>query len=301
MNTYEQSQNIYCCNFSFGGVNFSAFLDPTFFEKRIIDPKVIKTSYPTHNHVHHELIAVLNGSITTKSSEHSVSVHSGECLFCPAKLIHATQNVLGTEILSIGFTFKKSGRKADDVFTYFSELLNPNKPIVLKNQKELFDKIVKIKKVLLENQPLYHFEIQTLLQEIVLLLCRELNKLSERKVKNPNLYSSNNLSFLINLKLNVPIANLNLNTIAKELFISPRQLERLIKNIFGMSFAERRAFLRTESAKNLLIETDLSIEEISNIIGFSDKSGFYRVFTKTTGQTPASYRKQHKHKTKQAE
>jgi YesN/AraC family two-component response regulator len=61
-----------------------------------------------------------------------------------------------------------------------------------------------------------------------------------------------------------------------------------------MTFIERRTFLRIETAKNMLIETDLSIDDIINKIGFSNKSGFYKKFLEATGMMPSDFRKNNK-------
>lgn len=47
---------------------------------------------------------------------------------------------------------------------------------------------------------------------------------------------------------------------------------------------------RIEAACRLLSETQLSVQEISEKVGFSDKSHFYRMFSKFMGGTPAEYR-----------
>lgn len=51
---------------------------------------------------------------------------------------------------------------------------------------------------------------------------------------------------------------------------------------------------RIEIAKNLLISTNHSMEEISSIVGFNSQSYFNQVFKKKVGQTPSQFRKKHR-------
>lgn len=56
-------------------------------------------------------------------------------------------------------------------------------------------------------------------------------------------------------------------------------------------FSEYLTKIRIEKAKELLSRNQLPIFEISGSVGYSDHSYFCRVFKKTTGYTPSSYRK----------
>lgn len=60
-----------------------------------------------------------------------------------------------------------------------------------------------------------------------------------------------------------------------------------------MKYIRRR---RIETAKELLITTDYSITEISNMVGFTDYNYFLRVFKKEVGSTCVRYRKNNKKK-----
>ena len=82
-----------------------------------------------------------------------------------------------------------------------------------------------------------------------------------------------------------------MKTIADELFISKRHLERYIKKTFNITFSERKTFLRIETAKNLLLNSNFSITQIIHNVGFSNKMHFYKKFKESTSNTPSDYRK----------
>jgi YesN/AraC family two-component response regulator len=48
--------------------------------------------------------------------------------------------------------------------------------------------------------------------------------------------------------------------------------------------------LRISKAKELLKNTDKSVVEIAELIGYNDSNYFFRVFKKNTGVTPQQYR-----------
>ena len=50
--------------------------------------------------------------------------------------------------------------------------------------------------------------------------------------------------------------------------------------------------LRIEKAQELLTVTDLQIQEIAALVGYSDGLYFSRIFKKATGMAPLIYRKQ---------
>ena len=286
----------YYCDFLFNNVEISTFLDPTFFLD--ISP-VLRTSKeppPTHSHSHYELIAVVKGSLFAQSGGDSLTIEQGQCLFCPAKVVHTTIGETDdTTILSINFSMKKTKvkHKFQDAYACFSDIFN-QKNIVAIPGSAIYDNFIKIQTSLKKQDRFMHIQIQILLQEIILELCKVLQNQSEYTVHAVPVSFGNNFPYLINLKINTHLKDLTLKSIADEFFISKRQLERHILNSFGMTFTERRNYLRLETAKNLLSDTDLSIDDIMDEIGFSNKSDFYKKFSALTGTTPGKYRKQQK-------
>lgn len=80
-------------------------------------------------------------------------------------------------------------------------------------------------------------------------------------------------------------------TLAKQLFVSRRQLSRIMRKCYSMTFNEKVNELRVEYAKNLLITTDMPISEIPSACGFSSLQYFYKVFAKKYGISPAKLRR----------
>lgn len=68
-------------------------------------------------------------------------------------------------------------------------------------------------------------------------------------------------------------------------------LSRLIKKQVGVSFVAFLQEIRMEQACIMLVNTDLSADEIADKLGYGDVSHFYKVFRKTYGRTPGDFRR----------
>ena len=83
---------------------------------------------------------------------------------------------------------------------------------------------------------------------------------------------------------------LTLSAIAKKSFYNPSYFSRIFKQRFGVSFSDYLRKKRMEYAMRLLSDTELSIEEIIERVGYADRSAFYHAFSKAVGKSPAEYR-----------
>jgi len=80
-------------------------------------------------------------------------------------------------------------------------------------------------------------------------------------------------------------------TLAEEAGLSPSRFAHLFRERMGvtpMNFLESR---RMEQAKQLLLTTDLPVQEVALNIGFPNAQHFSTRFRKLTGQSPSAFRK----------
>lgn len=84
---------------------------------------------------------------------------------------------------------------------------------------------------------------------------------------------------------------LTLAEIASIYGLSPNYFSTLFKKKAGCNFISYLTRLRMEKSKKLLIETDLTIREIGEKVGYYSTSFFIRVFKKAEKVTPSEYRK----------
>lgn len=77
---------------------------------------------------------------------------------------------------------------------------------------------------------------------------------------------------------------------AAALGLHVRALQRRLRSD-GLNFADLQARARYRAACTLLRDTNLSLEEISELLGFSDRRAFTRAFCRWSGVSPSSFRR----------
>src|SRR5699024_9826403 len=83
---------------------------------------------------------------------------------------------------------------------------------------------------------------------------------------------------------------LRVEDIAASVFISRRECMRAFQNVLGISPIQYVLQLRVRKAKELSLETGLSLGEICAACGFQGQSYFTKVFRERTGTTPGKFR-----------
>ena len=90
---------------------------------------------------------------------------------------------------------------------------------------------------------------------------------------------------------------ITLSSLAEFFHYSEPHLCTLIKQNTGKNFTELIKNLRMRDAKNLLINTDLKINEIAEQVGYNSADHFSRVFRQSFKMSPADFRKSQKDET----
>lgn len=86
---------------------------------------------------------------------------------------------------------------------------------------------------------------------------------------------------------------ITLDDVARNVFISPSYLSKLIKTQTGRSFRHLVNMTRIAEAVRLLENTEKPLSEIAFLTGFEDHSYFTKVFKRHTGMNPSDYRHTH--------
>jgi AraC-like DNA-binding protein len=83
---------------------------------------------------------------------------------------------------------------------------------------------------------------------------------------------------------------LSLDDVARSLARSPRHLSRRVKELSGRTVLEWITARRLMEARRLLANTDATIEEIANRVGYEDVGNFRRRFRQCHGMSPHEWR-----------
>ena len=82
----------------------------------------------------------------------------------------------------------------------------------------------------------------------------------------------------------------SLSEIAGTLFVNGNYLARVFKRETGRTLLWYHNAVRCENAKKILLETELSVAEISSAVGYISPAHFSHQFRKITGLSPSEWR-----------
>ena len=85
---------------------------------------------------------------------------------------------------------------------------------------------------------------------------------------------------------------LSLEQVAKSVNTSKFYFCKIFKKATGINFTDYLSRVRTERAKNLLLNPNLRVSEIAYEVGFQSLTHFNRVFKRILGRSPTDYREQ---------
>ncbi len=81
----------------------------------------------------------------------------------------------------------------------------------------------------------------------------------------------------------------SLKRVSEELHLNASYISQLIKNETGLNYTQYITELRIGKAKELLVNTKLSLAEISEAVGFNDYFYFIKKFKREVGVTPGKF------------
>ncbi|MDF2962023.1 MAG: transcriptional regulator, AraC family [Paenibacillus sp.] len=87
--------------------------------------------------------------------------------------------------------------------------------------------------------------------------------------------------------------DLSLTILGEKIGLSPSYLSSIFKEVTGMNFVDYINTRRVEQAKAMLRETNRTVVEISDKVGFTNSNTFIRVFKRHEGITPGQFRQMH--------
>ena len=149
--------------------------------------------------------------------------------------------------------------------------------------KQLFEEIIR---ELQTKQPIYEMVCVSKLFNVLALLSRS------RRLKEvqPLTQYGDKISFVIQ-KMNMEYdKNYSLEDYAAICYMSKFHFIRVFKTVTGKTPLEYRTDIRFEHAKELLLDTELSINEIAKSTGFESGIYFCNAFKKRMGVSPSQYR-----------
>ena len=252
--------------------------------------------YPIHWHNSIEILYVLRGSINVTIDTDSFEILEKEIEIINVDEAHRIYSKEDNKVLIFHidpYFFEKYYKDINNIFFYTNSTDDGAQ------EGEEYDLLRNfLAKLLCENvQKLedYDKEIESILVDLLYHLLNNFHYLTyekeELKDKSEQLARYHRISKYI---FNNYDSNITLQEIAKKEFLSPHYLSHEIKYATGYSFTDLVNLTRVEESVKLLLDSDLSISDISDEVGFSHVRYLNKNFKNYYGCTPLQYRKKNK-------
>ena len=261
--------------------------------KKSIDPEVenlIQSSL--HTHAFGELFICKQGHTRIHIAQSFVDLAQDDCLYVPPNLPHicisAGKNI---HMLSVGIQFEnRSVPDARALRNRLYLLSDSGKPLILRDNHAFIEEWDHLLSVSAEDiDSVLALQMVALLTKMVAdgFECLTYGQTHPNSEFSPDVKRVAELEYIIDAQF---MTGLSREAVAKKLFISTRQLDRICKKRYGKTFHEQVTERRMVTASALLTDTNMSAEEVSRSVGFLSSSNFYKAFHKKFGLTPHEYR-----------
>lgn len=197
-------------------------------------------------------------------------------------------------------------QKAESMINNVYESVMTNGNVTAKSVNALLARIVNVFMTVIQNSHLNDFDdlynsigdfvemigtksfrlLQSKTIEIVRRIC-ELIQLSKNKVYDRKIDEVVNY-----VEQNYSNPDLNVNLLADKLGYNAAYLSKIFKDEFGEALLYYINKIRIEKAKNLIRENNITVEKISQMVGFNNTRTFNRAFQRYEGISPSAYFKQ---------
>ena len=135
---------------------------------------------------------------------------------------------------------------------------------------------------------------QALLTQLVIGVLRNLGAQQSSAPMKPTDSSMERKAFIDDFFEKNFASNGGKEELARQLYLSQRQLARLLQREYGMGYQEKRISARMDYAAMLLRTTDQPISRIAEHVGYQSEPAFYKAFFRHYHMTPLQYRKENK-------
>lgn len=263
-----------------------------------IDYNHSKADCKPHTHEFIEMMFCVSGRSMQLIDNVSYEIKRGSLLFINYKQVHEIKNTgdcLYYNILINPALFSSTLADSENAFellslSTFNELNSVDTSIssICFDEKET-EKIESLISIMYAEQRIkdsnYTDVIRGLLSALLVFVFR---KMSEGLGKAQKIKIPIEIIDYIDSHYNEKIS---LEDLSSRCFYNPSYFSKIFKECYGIKISDYIIRKRVENAYKLLVETNMSIEEICAGCGYTDKALFYKHFKKIKGITPGKIRK----------
>ncbi|MFD2909023.1 helix-turn-helix domain-containing protein [Flavobacterium ardleyense] len=244
---------------------------------------------PPHKNTVNEFVFITNGTMKKNLGIESFQLNKNDFLFTPKNNIASTE-YMSEDLEGFYCHFSDEFVGANPFLeTLKTQISNQNYLHIPQEEVDnlvfLLTRIVKLYKNSNQNPNdfrLLSFYLSTVIAELFLTFVKQ-----ESSAKQNSAILSK-FKKLVNKQFK---KNLDISEYASQLTITPNHLNKIVKNETGKTASQIITEITVLEAKVLLLQTKMTINEISMELGFTDASYFSRFFKNSNNNSPSNYRK----------
>ncbi|TNJ63092.1 helix-turn-helix domain-containing protein [Paenibacillus hemerocallicola] len=276
-----------------GTIRLHVFLDSGFFNTNSDVPVL------NHNHASYEVQFVHKGTVVLCTEYGDHAIRAGSFCVIPPGLYHSQKRTEpGEDVHKSCFTFRYdvlSLPKPDYPAGETNELLYAlaNVPFFIADGNRETDALLDMAKQEFHCRPIGYFaKLQSLFAQLILVVIRSSPRIQSAPRRGLSLQPTADsrlgiIECFFSEHFSRPLRE---NDLARRLYVSQRQLNRILHDLYGMSFRHKLLSTRMKVAMDLLKNTELSVKDIATNVGYPFAENFHAHFKKHTTMTPSSFR-----------
>lgn len=259
---------------------------------------------PYHTHEGVELQLNVNGEVLYKIKGESFSVGSQSYVIIGKNVVH-NETIVCSDIhqsYCIAFSLTKHKRNndndlADVEANALTDILNNIDYSVGSYDQKTADLLDAILDEIQSQKFGYYMKVQSLLIEILIDIARYCNKSSAQNQKKSTLRTKTSddsrfeicSNFFNNLYMGLSL-DFSIEALKSQLFLSTKQINRLIVKYFGMTFSQKKSVAMLDRSIDLVRSTNIPMYKIGEMCGFPNSKYFSVKFKSYTGYSPSDFR-----------
>ncbi len=254
-----------------------------------------------HFHTEYEIFYILDGVRLFFFNNRNFLASKGDLILVDSNLIHMTKSVMEDDIghnrIILYITLEKM-KELDGLLPNlnFVQFIHENYGVYHLNeqqQQQFMDLYYLFKKEYREKKHGYQQAIELAVTSYLLNLTRDLTpETKEHPVMGEDERYQHVYKIADFLQKHCE-EDITLDQLSQKFYLSKYYICRLFKEITGYSIREYININRIQKAKRLLEETDLSISDISRMVGYTSLTYFEQIFkAQMNNMSPMKYRKE---------
>ena len=264
-------------------VKFVCFVDETF--SKAHPTPALKQLDRLHFHSYYELFCVSEGNLRIKFEDDERIINAGETIIIAPSVLHRSF-IEDSDVkrYNLNFVIEKINVKSD-LDLYNTLLSSLAYPLSQSMDKRIENALKKMSDCIKSNERIaFSLHLHEIINAIISKNNGQIKTIAPENSES-RIYK---IHHVINLHYMDDITTYD---IAKMLFLSERQVRRIIKKYHGCSFSTLICKMRMKASYELLTTTNMKISKIATQVGFNSLSGFYSAFKSEYGNLPLSIRK----------